>query len=141
MKQPANKVAELDVDIEIDEVNETPTLQAEQFEALTNLAGTGFFGTPVPPPIVELIIQASNLRDKQKLLDILDQMQEQAAQPQPDPMQQAMVEIQVQGAAAQVEETKSKAALNMAKAQTEAHKPVIDAMKAGAQAGGQAGPM
>jgi hypothetical protein len=36
--------AELDVDIDIDEVNETPTLQIEQFEQLTQLVSSGVLG-------------------------------------------------------------------------------------------------
>jgi hypothetical protein len=120
MQQPANQVAELDVDIEIEEVNETPTLQYEQFEALVQLASTGM--VPIPP---EMIIQASNLRDKQKLLQMLEEQKE--AQSQPDPMQ----EIAAAGAQAQVEEMQSKAALNMAKAQTETLRPGIEGAKLG----------
>ncbi|OYW37744.1 MAG: hypothetical protein B7Z45_05365 [Azorhizobium sp. 12-66-6] len=37
MMEPANAIAELDVDIEIDEVQDMPTLQMEQFDQLTNM--------------------------------------------------------------------------------------------------------
>lgn len=111
LQHPANAVAELDVDILIDEINETPTLQAEQFEQLVQLASTGVM--PIPP---ELIIRASNLRDKQKLLEVLEE-QKQAP---PNPMQ----EVALASEQAKVEETQSKAALNMAKAQTESVKPM-----------------
>jgi hypothetical protein len=119
LQQPANAVAELDVDILIDEVNETPTLQAEQFEQLVQLASTGVM--QIPP---ELIIRASNLRDKQKLLDVLEEQKQ--GQQQPNPMQ----EIAMAGEQAKVEETQSKAALNMAKAQTESVKPMEMGLKA-----------
>lgn len=106
MAQPAHQVAQLDVDIQIDETMDTPTVQMEQFEQLTKLAATGL--VPIPP---ELIIQASSLRDKPKLLEMLKKAQE--GQSQPDPMQ----ELQVAGAQAQIEKTQSEAARNMAQAQ------------------------
>jgi hypothetical protein len=118
-----NHLAELDVDIEIEEVNETPTLQIEQFEQLAQLASSGMLGQPVPTEIVELIIQASNLRDKQKLVEILEKLKTQAGQ---NPMQQ----LQVAGAQAQIEETKSKAALNIAKANSEHAGSVVNAFQA-----------
>ena len=132
MARPQNVVAELDVDIDIDEVNETPSLQAEQFEQLTNMIP--LFGSPPPPEIVELVIAASAFRDKQKLMDIVERMKEAAAQPSP------MQQIQVEGAAAQVDETKSKTMLNVAKAQQHAAQPLIDSFTAGARAQPQALP-
>lgn len=75
MMQPANVLADLDVDIQIDEVQNTPTLHAEQFEQLVNLASSGMM--QIPP---EIIIRASNLRDKQKLLDILEERKQGADQ-------------------------------------------------------------
>jgi hypothetical protein len=123
--QPANRVAELDVDIDIDEVNETPTLQIEQFEQLATMASNGVFGQPVPAEVRKLLIQASNLRDKQKLIEILEQGEKQ----QPNPMQ----EIAVAGEKAKVEETQSKTMLNVAKAHHTAAQPMIDAFSAGAQ--------
>ena len=123
MRQPANNVAELDVDIEIDEVNETPSLQAEQFEQLAQFIP--MFGSPPPPEIVELLIAASSFRDKQKLLDIVEKMKEAAQQP--NPMQQ----IAVEGEAAKVDETKSKTMLNMSKAQNEGMRPMIEGLRAG----------
>lgn len=132
MMQPVNVIAELDVDIIIDEVNETPTLQAEQFEALTQLASSGMLGQPIPPPIVELIIQASNLRDKQKLLETLSKMQEQSAQPSP------MQELQMRDAAATVMgkeatavKTQAQTALIAAQAENEQIKPMVEGLKAG----------
>jgi hypothetical protein len=119
MMKPANQVAELDVDIHIEEVNDTPTLQIEQFEQLVQLASSGMM--QVPP---ELIIQASQLRDKPKLLKILEE-QKQA----PNPMQ----ELQVQGAAAGVAKTQAEADLTNAKAQNEAIRPHIEAFQLGMQ--------
>lgn len=129
MAQVGNHLAELDVDIEIDEVNETPTLQAEQFEQLTQLISSGVLGAPPPPEIIEMLIQASNLRDKQKLIDIIDKLKEAAAQP--NPMAEQAQQIQIAGASAKVDETRSKTTLNIAQAQREAAQPMIDAYRAG----------
>jgi hypothetical protein len=128
MQQPANVIAELDVDIDIEEVNETPSLQAEQFDSLLQLVGTGVFGMPVPPEVAELIIAASNFRDKQKLIDIVEKLK--AAAQQPNPAQQ----IAVAGEAAKVDETKSKTVLNMSKAHQNVMQPMIDSFSAGANA-------
>lgn len=125
--QIGNHLAELDVDIEIDEVNETPTLQAEQFQDLMQLVGTGVFGIPVPPEVAELIIAASNFRDKQKLIDIVEKMKEAAAQPNP------MQEIAIAGEQAKVGETQSKTMLNVAKAHRESAQPFIQGITAGQQ--------
>lgn len=122
--QVRNHLAELDVDIDIDEVNETPSLQAEQFEQLTNMIP--LFGAPPPPEIVELVIAASNFRDKQKLMDIVEKMKAAAAQ---NPMQQ----IQMADATSKIDETKSKTMLNVARAHKEAAQPLIDSFTAGTQ--------
>lgn len=70
--QMMNAVAEIDVDIVIDQSPEYATLRAEQFEKLAELAASGF---PIPP---QVILEASDLRDKRKLME--------AMQPQQDPM-------------------------------------------------------
>jgi hypothetical protein len=72
-----NDVANLDVDIIIDESPDVITLQSEEFEKLANLAGTG--QVPIPP---DALIEASNLRSatKKRILEIL--------KPENDPMAQ-----------------------------------------------------
>jgi hypothetical protein len=105
---PQNVVSELDVDIDISEVQETPTLQAEQFEQLMALAQTGTI--PIPP---EVIIEASTLRNKDKLLNMLEEAKK--AQSQPNPMQ----ELQMRGAQAEVAKTEAEADKIGAQAMTE----------------------
>lgn len=122
MQQPANQVAELDVDIDIDEVNDTPTLQIEQFEALVQLAGTGMV-----PIEAEDIIQASNLKDKQKILKRIEERKN--AQAQPDPMQEAAM----RDATAKTAKTEQEALLTAAKVQTEQMKPMVEGFKIGSQ--------
>lgn len=126
--QIGNHLAELDVDIEIEEVNETPTLQIEQFEQLSQMISA----SPIlasNPKAWELLIEASNLRNKDKLREILEEMQQQAAQPNP------MQETALAAEQAKVDETKSKTMLNVAKAQVESAKPAIEGLKAGMSAG------
>ena len=97
-----NKVAELDVDIEISEAPDMGTLQQEEYAQLTQLAGSGF---PIPP---EVIIKASNLRSKADLLKMMDeakQQQMQASQQPPNPLQQAAAELELQGKQANNEKT------------------------------------
>jgi hypothetical protein len=71
-----NAVADLDVDIIIDDAPKSPGIQAEQFEQLTQLASTGV----VFPP--KVYIKASNLRNKAELLKELEEAQAQAQQAQ-----------------------------------------------------------
>jgi hypothetical protein len=118
-----NHIAELDVDIDIEEVNETPSLQAEEFQQIGQALSSGVFGMPPDPRIAAMWIKASSIREKQDMIDILKDMQQQAGQ---NPMQQ----LQVAGAQAQIEETKSKAALNIAKANSEHAGAVVNAFQA-----------
>lgn len=128
MQEPANAIAELDVDIQIDEIANSPSLQFEQFDQLTKLA-------PMTPPqflptMFEMLIEASSLRNKDKLREIMDQAKSQG----PDPMQQQMQQIQIEGATAEVEKTKSEAVKNMAQAEAAHAGSITSALQAGMQA-------
>jgi hypothetical protein len=119
MMQPVNQVAEMDVDIQIDEVMNTPTLQIEQFDQLTKMA-------PMAPPqympvLFEMLIEASQLRNKDKLREIM----EQAKQPNPAAQQQEAMALD--GAAAEIDKTKSETARNMAQAQKAAVEAQVQA--------------
>ena len=129
MTKPQNPVAELDVDIDIDEVNETPTLQIEQFQEITQLMGTGIFGQPPHPKMIELWIKASNLRDKEQLLSIVEEMAQ--AQSQPNPMQQAAVEAEVMKKQADAALTGAKAEGEQIKNQLIVPQAHLDALRAG----------
>lgn len=128
MQEPANAIAELDVDIQIDEIANSPSLQFEQFDQLTKLA-------PMTPPqflptMFEMLVEASSLRNKDKLREIMDQAKSQG----PDPMQQQMQQIQIEGATAEVEKTKSEAVKNMAQAEAAHAGSMTSALQAGMQA-------
>lgn len=97
-----NAINELDVDIVIDEGMDTPSVQAEQFDTLSKML-PGLFPKGAPPAALQMLIQASALRDKDKLIELLEQMQ----QPQADPMAEQMKQIAVAGAVAEVENTQA----------------------------------
>ncbi|WP_291869661.1 hypothetical protein [Bradyrhizobium sp.] len=78
-----NEIAQLDIDIEIDDAPSVGTMQQEEFQELAKLAGTGF---PVSP---KTLIKASSFRSKAEMLkDIADA--EKAQQGAPNPEQQKM---------------------------------------------------
>jgi len=92
-----NQVSEIDVDIIIEESPDVANLQIEQFEALVKLAPAGV----VFPQ--ETYIRASQLRDKEKLIESLsggDDPEKQAEQQQ---KQQFAEQLQVEKATADIE--------------------------------------
>lgn len=117
-----NEVSQLDVDILVDEGIDTPTVAAEEFTNLLQLVGTG--QVQIPP---DVLIEASSLRNKDRLLEMLKQG--------PSPEQQAAQQMQMMGAQASIEETQSKTAKNIADAQATTAGVQIDAMSAGFQQG------
>jgi len=130
-----NALAELDVDITIDSVPNTATLAMEQFETLSQLAQAG---VPIPPKV---LILASSLPDKQKLLeemqpsepDPVAQMQQQIAQ--------MMAQIAVMQGQAEVENTQADTQLKLAKAAEASVKPQLSALQLGAKLGAEGGEM
>ena len=93
-----NPVAELDVDIVIDEGMDTPTVAAEQFTELTKIVPSLMQLMQTGPQGIQFaraLIMASSLRDKDKVLEILDKM-EDGPPPIPPELQQAMQEQQQQ---------------------------------------------
>ncbi len=84
MLQPEmqNVLAEMDVDIIIEDTPDHVTLQHEQFEQLSQMAAQGI---PIPP---EMIIKASSLKDKQEVLQLLEQQRAMAMQAQQAQAQQ-----------------------------------------------------
>lgn len=107
-----NPVAQMDVDIIIATSPEYATLRHEQFEKLVDLARSGF---PIPP---QVIIEASDLHDKRKLLEAMQPPPEQQAMQAQ--MQQIDMQMKLQGAQAELAKTQSTAARNMAAAQKDA---------------------
>lgn len=77
-----NVLAEMDVDIIIEDTPDHITLQHEQFEQLSEMAAQGI---PIPP---EMIIKASSLKDKAEVLEMLEQQRMAKMQAQQQAMQQ-----------------------------------------------------
>ncbi|MDQ5906110.1 MAG: hypothetical protein QG590_591 [Pseudomonadota bacterium] len=101
-------VAELDCDIIIDEAPDSLSPQLEHFQSLVELKK---FDTEGEIPFKSIVRAAPNLKGKQAILNEMEQRAEQKAQAS-KPAQ----ELQMRGAQAEVAETESKAALNIAKA-------------------------
>lgn len=79
-----NNVAQMDVDIVLDVVPATASLQIEQFQELAGLAKSG---VPIPP---DALIEASQLRNKEKILESMRGPKDQ--QQIPPQVEQAMQE-------------------------------------------------
>lgn len=120
-----NAVNELDVDIVIDEGMDTPTIQAEQFDVLAKVI-PGIVN--LPPVYAKMLIKASQLRDKDQILEMLEQTQQQ------DPMAEQMKQITMAGAVAEVENTQADTAKKAADAQATQAGIITDAYRAGAAA-------
>lgn len=71
-----NDIAELDVDIIIDEVPDVLTAQIEDFQVLGEMVKSGF---PMPP---EAVIEASPLSNKSKILKMMKEAKAQQVPPQ-----------------------------------------------------------
>jgi len=85
-----NSVAELDIDIVIDDVPASASLQGEQFEQLVQIAPQA---ASMPPQLFEALIEASSLRNKDKIIAKL-KGEEDKQNPQIMQMQQQMQEMQ-----------------------------------------------
>lgn len=113
------QVAELDVDIIIDEAPDTVTPQLEQWEAIMRIAESG--KVPIPPDV--LIEAAPNLKNKDRILEGMSK---------PDPAAQAAQQMQMRNANAEVAETEASARLKdaqAAKAMQEANLAPIELMQ------------
>jgi len=102
-----NHVANLDVDIILDESPDVVNLQAEQFAGLVSLAQAGV----VFPP--DTYLQASNLRNKDQLIEKLKGGEDPQAQQQIQQQQ----ELETAAAAAAIRKDNAKAARDEAEAQ------------------------
>lgn len=99
-----NNVATLDIDITVDEAPDTTTLVGEQFQQLTEL----YRVNPQAIPF-RLLIEASDFRNKQRLLEIMDQQEEQAQQAAAQAQQtaQAAMQLELQSKASDIENTQA----------------------------------
>lgn len=116
-----NPVAEMDVDIIIEDAPDTITIQGEQFE---QLAQTLPMIAQLPPQFAEVLLKASQLRNKDELIETLkgggemSPQEQQIAQMQQQ-MQQIMAQLGIEQAKQEVAKTASEVQLNQAKAVNE----------------------
>jgi hypothetical protein len=110
-----NDIAGLDVDITIEEGPDVANIQAEQFQMLTQLAQAG---VQFPPAV---LIQASQLRNKDKLIEMLEESQQANAGTQQQVQQLGMEKTQADIAKTQAEAEHSHA--QAVKAMSDAQQP------------------
>lgn len=114
MPTMVNALGSLDVDIILDEGPDTVNAQADVYETLTQVLPSvaPMLTPPQAQAAVKVLIQTSALPESAK------KEFREASKPQPpDPMQQRAAAAEIAGKEADVKETESKAALNMANAQ------------------------
>ena len=92
-----NNLAAMDVDIILDEAPDSISLQHEEFEQLSQLAQAGL---PIPP---EVLIEASSIRNKRRILEMMQGAQQQQAQA-------AAMRAQAEGAQAEAKSMRDRAA-------------------------------
>lgn len=109
-----NALGALDVDIILDEGPDTVNAQADVYETLTQVlpAIAPMLTPPQAQAAVKVLIDTSALSSSAK-----KEFREASKPQQPDPAEEEAKRITLEGEAAKVEETRSKAMLNMAKAQ------------------------
>lgn len=119
-----NNIGSLDVDIILDEGPDTVNAQQDVYETLTQVLPSvaPMLTPPLAQAAVRVLLESSALPGNAKKAFREAQQQSQ----QPDPMTEQAKQIQLEGEAAKVEETRSKVALNMSKAQ-EAMQPEMGA--------------
>lgn len=113
----ANPVAQMDVDIIIDEAPDLVTLRQEEFQQLAEMRQGGIM---VPD---EMLIEASSVRDKARLLEMMQQQREQQMQMQAQAMeaeaQTKQQEMAVKAFGTQAKAQKDLADANATNVQTE----------------------
>jgi hypothetical protein len=117
-----NNVAELDVDILVDEGIDTPTVQAEQFDVVAKMLP----GAPpnLQPVLWQALFENSAFRNKDKVLKALSEP--------PSEQQQMAQQVELETAVSEKEKIDSETAKNTAQAQATQFGMMDDAFRAGA---------
>lgn len=127
-----NAVAEMDVDIILETAPDTGTLAQEQFNELVRLASSN------PAWLQQIgfedLIEMSSIPRKRQVLDKLKKRREESGQQQQQ-MQAQQAQLAQADAMAKIKKTQSEAALNEAKAHSTTATTMLDAHKAGVEAG------
>lgn len=136
-----NRLAEMDVDIILDTVQDTATLAQEVWAELVQLVGQAGGLAAVYTPAFELMIEASPLADKTRVIELIKKGREQQEQNQVQALTQQVQQLtqaleakqqaSAEEAAANVAQKTASANLSNAKAQqtsVETEKSVLDAL-------------
>lgn len=110
-----SRLAEMDVDIILDTVPDTATLEHEVWGELRELASSfAAMGISIMSPEFELMIELSPLADKARIIEKLKAVRDEQAQQQQAEAQKAEQarQLALQGEAAKVRETSTRADLN-----------------------------
>jgi hypothetical protein len=101
----SNNVAELDVDIILEEGPDTITMSEELLQRLSEIA-------QAPPQMWSILIELSNVPNKERLLEMVNQAMAPPPiePPQPDPMQEKAIMLDLADKAASVESKKASTA-------------------------------
>lgn len=109
--QMQNPVAEMDVDLRIEEAPDVTSLQAEDFERFTTILPTLI---QAPPQWASLVVELMpHTPGKERAKQILEQM----AQPQSNPMQEEAAMLELNEKAATIDKIQSETVKNQAQAQ------------------------
>lgn len=130
-----NEVARIDVDIIIESGPDMVTLQSEQFAELAKLApAMAQAGKPIPP---EILIEASSLRNKDKLIKMMSGEEDPQAMQERQRQQQLQEQMAIEQASAAIEKDMASAAKDQASAEKEQveamrilHEPIPDQIPA-----------
>jgi hypothetical protein len=106
-----NNVAELDVDIVLDEAQDTPTIQHEQFDKLVEVVRSGI---QIPSDVI--VQMMPGLRNKREIIDRLTGQNDPQAQQQAQ-LQQQQVQLELEKLAGEVAKLRAEAAKTGADAQ------------------------
>ena len=125
-----NDVAELDVDIIIEQAPDLVNIQAEQFGELSQMAQSG---VPIPP---DAIIEASSLRNKRQILATMrgDTPEQRQAAQQQQQLQDLFTRLEILERQAKIDKLASETEENLAEAENEradAELKVVEAVRAG----------
>jgi hypothetical protein len=112
-----NEIAELDVDISLDDGPDIVTLRDEQFDKMFRLFEKGV----LPPDMADLLIESSDLRNKEAILERMrgneDAQAEQAEDAKVAKQEERTIKtLTMSGAAAEVDLTRAKVVSEKAKA-------------------------
>ncbi len=120
LREPAkmNDVAEMDVDIIVEEVPDTVNMQAEEFEKLVRMYEVNPGGANNPQGIPwESVIEMSTLRNKDKILNKDQTPEEQEAAAQQQAIADEAMKIEKDSAVADIQTKRAKMAKDLADAE------------------------